>query len=63
MRAGDNIKLELENVFLSSEHPQSIGGDTLFRNCTLKIFSVESEKAIHWNDDRAEKEHPELSFP
>ena len=63
VRDCDKILLELENVFLSSEHPASKGKDKLLTKCTLHIFSVESEKAVYWDDDIAGKEHPDPDFP
>ena len=63
IRNRGNITLKLENVFLSSEHPQSNGVDKLLSKCTLHIFSVESERAVYWDDSKAGKEHPEPNFP
>jgi len=63
VRDSDRIRIEMENVFLSREHPESKGEDKLLNKCTLHIISVESEKAFYWDDDKSGKEHPEPNLP
>jgi len=59
----ESVTLEIKGAFISKEHPGSEGHDWTVEEATLEILGVSKERATYWDDDKAEKEHPEPEFP
>ncbi|WP_188150496.1 hypothetical protein [Teredinibacter waterburyi] len=62
-RQSGSVILEIKGVFISKEHPGSDGQDWKVEEAILEILGVTEERATHWEDDKAAKEHPEPEFP